>query len=49
MPKTRCKPATDKFVARLNRLEDELQAQGKRLGDADLAEPDETWNRIKRK
>ena len=41
--------ATDKFVARFNRLEDELEAQGKRLGDADLAELDEIWNRIKRK
>jgi MazG family protein len=41
--------ATDKFVTRFNRLEDELQAQGKRLGDADLAELDEIWNRIKKK
>jgi MazG family protein len=41
--------ATDKFVARFNRLEDELQAQGKRLGDADLAVLDEIWNMIKRK
>jgi MazG family protein len=41
--------ATDKFVARFNRLEDELEAQGKRLGDADLAELDEIWNEIKRK
>ena len=40
--------ATDKFVARFNRLEDELQAQSKRLGDADLAELDEIWNRIKK-
>ncbi len=41
--------ATDKFVARFNRLEDKLQTQGKRLGDADLAELDEIWNTIKRK
>jgi nucleoside triphosphate diphosphatase len=41
--------ATDKFVTRFNRLEDELQAQGKRLGDADLAELDEVWNGIKKK
>jgi len=41
--------ATDKFVARFNRLEDELQARGKRLGDVDLAELDEIWNKIKRK
>ena len=40
--------ATDKFVARFNRLEEELQAQGKRLGDVDLAELDEIWNRIKK-
>jgi MazG family protein len=39
--------ATDKFVARFNRLEDELKARGKRLGDVDLAEMDEIWDRIK--
>ncbi len=39
--------ATDKFVARFNRIEDELQAQGKRLGDVDLAELDQIWNRLK--
>src|SRR3984893_1379041 len=39
---------TDKFVARFNRLEDELRARGKRLGDVDLAELDEIWNQIKR-
>jgi MazG family protein len=39
--------ATDKFVARFNRLEDELQARGKRFGDADLAELDEIWNEVK--
>src|SRR5438105_2878508 len=39
--------ATDKFVARFSRLEDELQAQGKRLGDVDLAELDQIWNRLK--
>src|SRR5881396_3025026 len=41
--------ATDRFVVRVNRLEDQLQTQGKRLGDADLAELDEIWNEIKRK
>src|SRR6266536_5209712 len=41
--------ATDKFVVRFNRLEDELQAQGKRLGDADLAELDAIWDAIKEK
>lgn len=40
--------ATDKFVARFNRLEDELQSKGKRLGDVDLTELDEIWNRIKK-
>src|SRR6266478_2023940 len=40
--------ATDKFVARFNRLEDELQARGKRLGDVDLGELDEIWNAIKK-
>ena len=38
---------TDKFVTRFNQLENELRAQGKRLGDVDLAEMDEIWNRIK--
>jgi MazG family protein len=41
--------ATDKFVARFNRLEDELQSRGKKLGDVDLAELDKIWNRIKEK
>jgi MazG family protein len=40
--------ATDKFVTRFNRLEDELRAQGKKLGDADLAELDAIWNKIKK-
>jgi MazG family protein len=40
--------ATDKFVARFNRLEDELQSRGKRLGDVDLAELDKIWNGIKK-
>src|SRR6266699_1689305 len=39
--------ATDKFVARFNRLEDELKARGKKLGDVDLAEMDAIWNDIK--
>jgi MazG family protein len=45
---TRLQAATDKFVARFNRLEDELQARGKRLGDVDLVELDEIWNQIKK-
>jgi MazG family protein len=40
--------ATDKFVTRFNLLEDELQARGKQLGDADLAELDEIWEKIKK-
>jgi MazG family protein len=39
--------ATDKFVARFNRLEDQLNARGKKLGDVDLAEMDAIWNQIK--
>jgi MazG family protein len=46
---TALQAATDKFVARFNRLEDELQARGKRLGDADLAELDAIWDAIKEK
>jgi MazG family protein len=40
--------ATNKFVARFNRLEDELRSRGKRLGEVDLAEMDEIWDRIKK-
>ena len=40
--------ATNKFVARFNRLEDELRRQDKRLGDVDLAEMDAIWERIKK-
>ena len=39
--------ATDKFVRRFNRLEDELHGRGKQLGDVDLAELDEIWNEVK--
>ena len=39
--------ATDKFVARFNRLEDQLNGRGKKLGDVDLAEMDAIWNQIK--
>jgi MazG family protein len=39
--------ATDKFVARFNLVEKELKAQGKKLGDANLPELDEIWNRVK--
>jgi MazG family protein len=40
--------ATDKFVARFNRMEDELKSKGKRLGDVGLAELDAIWNVLKR-
>lgn len=41
--------ATDKFVARFNRLEDELKALGRKLGEAELAEMDAIWDEIKSK
>ncbi|PYJ64480.1 MAG: hypothetical protein DME78_12140, partial [Verrucomicrobia bacterium] len=40
--------ATDKFVARFNRLEDELQSRGKKVGEVDLAELDAIWDQIKK-
>ena len=36
--------ATDKFVARFGRVEDELRARGKKLGEVGLDELDEIWN-----
>jgi MazG family protein len=39
--------ATDKFVTRFNRVEDELKTRGIKLGDVELAEMDEIWGRIK--
>jgi len=39
--------ATDKFVARFSRLENQLNARGKKLGDVDLAEMDAIWDQIK--
>jgi nucleoside triphosphate diphosphatase len=44
---TALQSATDKFVARFNRLEDELKSRGKKLGDVDLDEMDAIWNQIK--
>lgn len=44
---TALQKATDKFVTRFNRLEDELKALGKSLGDVDLVEMDAIWDRIK--
>jgi MazG family protein len=40
--------ATEKFVARFDRVEDELRARGRKLGDANLEELDEIWNAIKK-
>lgn len=40
--------ATDKFRNRFNKVEDELRARGKKLGEADLAELDAIWNDIKK-
>jgi MazG family protein len=39
--------ATDKFVRRFNRVEEELEAGGGKLGQAGLAELDAIWNRVK--
>jgi MazG family protein len=39
--------ATDKFVARFNRLEDELKKRGNKLGEVKLAEMDAIWGEIK--
>jgi len=39
--------ATDKFVARFNRLEDELKKRGRKLGEVELAEMDAIWDQIK--
>jgi uncharacterized protein YabN with tetrapyrrole methylase and pyrophosphatase domain len=39
--------ATDKFVARFNRLEDELKTRGRKLGEVELAEMDAIWDEIK--
>jgi tetrapyrrole methylase family protein/MazG family protein len=39
--------ATNKFVMRFNRLEDELKKCGMKLGDVELPEMDAIWNQIK--
>jgi MazG family protein len=44
---TALQQATDKFVFRFNRLEDELRRQDKRLGDVELDELDGIWDAIK--
>jgi len=40
--------ATDKFVMRFNRVEDELRSRGKRLGEVDLVELDAIWTEVKK-
>jgi len=44
---TALQSATDKFVTRFNRLEDELKTRGRKLGEAELAEMDAIWDEIK--
>ena len=39
--------ATNKFVARFDRVEDELHARGKKLGEVNLEELDAIWNSLK--
>ena len=45
---TALQQATDKFVSRFSRVEDELRARGKKLGEVGLEELDEIWNAHKR-
>jgi MazG family protein len=40
--------ATDKFASRFNRVEDELRARGKKLGEVGLEELDGIWNALKK-
>jgi len=46
---TALQSATDKFVRRFNKVEDELHKRGKKLGEAPLEELDEIWNTAKSK
>lgn len=39
--------ATDKFVSRFSRVEDELRTRGQKLGEVGLEELDEIWNSVK--
>lgn len=39
--------STEKFIARFHAMESELQKQGRKLGEVDLAALDEIWNRVK--
>ena len=40
--------STEKFIARFHGVEKELKQRGKKLGESDLEEMDEIWNRLKR-
>lgn len=40
--------STEKFINRFHAVEEELRQRGKALGEADLEEMDEIWNRLKR-
>jgi nucleoside triphosphate diphosphatase len=44
---TALQSATNKFVRRFNRVEDQLRRHGKKLGDVDLTELDEIWKKVK--
>jgi tetrapyrrole methylase family protein/MazG family protein len=44
---TALQQATDKFVSRFSRVEDELRSRGKKLGEVGLEELDEIWNALK--
>ena len=46
---TALQTATDKFVSRFNKIEDELRGRGKKLGEAGLEELDQMWNAVKLK
>jgi MazG family protein len=46
---TALQTATDKFVSRFNKVEDELRGRGKKLGEAGLKELDQIWNAVKLK
>lgn len=41
--------ATNKFVSRFSRVEDEVKARGKKLGEVELEELDQIWNAVKRR
>jgi len=39
--------ATERFITRFHSRERELNSQGKKLGEANLAEMDQIWERLK--